>query len=194
MNKILISFLLLSILIVPGCGKKDSNTEASKETDTQVQDTTSQNNQGQNNDNEITQETNDTVSEAEDAPLDPEFTDQKPPEPVSENTDSYGCLVDAGYTWCESKQACVKNWEANCSPGSKPPEPNYDMDRAIQIASDYFQNSEEYQGGNNLNILNVSQENCTGCWTIEFEYQKTIDNEEQLVSTELILKNWQVQN
>lgn len=193
MNKILITSLLLSILILPGCGKKYSNPENTQNTNTQVQDTPAQDNQEEDNGSEDTQQSNNNT-EAEEAPFDPEFTDQKSAEAVTENTDSYGCLTDAGYTWCESKQLCVKDWEPNCSPGSKPPEDEYDMDRAIQIATEYFQNSEAYQGGTNLNVLNVSQQSCTGCWTIEFEYQKTIENEEQLVSTEVSLKDWQVQN
>lgn len=193
MNKILITSLLLSILILPGCGKKDANPERNQNTNTQIQDTPAQDNSEQNNNSEDTQQTNNNT-ETEEAPLDPEFTDEKSPEVVNENTDSYGCLTGAGYTWCESKQTCVKDWEPSCNPGSKPPEAEYDMDRAIQIATEYFQNSETYQNSSNLSILNVSQESCTGCWTIEFQYQKTIENEEQLVSTEVRLTNWQVQN
>lgn len=28
--------------------------------------------------------------------------------------DSHGCLIAAGYSWCASKQKCLRNWEENC--------------------------------------------------------------------------------
>ena len=39
--------------------------------------------------------------------------------------DSHGCIGSAGYSWCESKQKCLRIWEENCSdnstgPGSMP--------------------------------------------------------------------------
>ena len=29
--------------------------------------------------------------------------------------DEYGCLIAAGYTWCESKQKCLRVWEESCN-------------------------------------------------------------------------------
>ncbi|MEI7603805.1 MAG: hypothetical protein WCJ19_02190 [bacterium] len=28
--------------------------------------------------------------------------------------DKYGCLTAAGYSWCESKNACIRSWEEKC--------------------------------------------------------------------------------
>ena len=28
--------------------------------------------------------------------------------------DEYGCLISAGYTWCELKKKCIRLWEENC--------------------------------------------------------------------------------
>ncbi len=29
--------------------------------------------------------------------------------------DEHGCIPSAGYTWCEAKQKCLREWEENCS-------------------------------------------------------------------------------
>lgn len=34
--------------------------------------------------------------------------------PIGGDKDEYGCLVAAGYTWCESKQKCIRTWEEGC--------------------------------------------------------------------------------
>ena len=28
--------------------------------------------------------------------------------------DKHGCLIAAGYSWCESKQKCLREWEQEC--------------------------------------------------------------------------------
>lgn len=30
--------------------------------------------------------------------------------------DEHGCLIAAGYTWCQSKQKCLRTWEEECQP------------------------------------------------------------------------------
>lgn len=41
--------------------------------------------------------------------------------------DSHGCIGSAGYTWCEAKQKCLREWEEPCTasspvpPGTAPP-------------------------------------------------------------------------
>ncbi len=30
------------------------------------------------------------------------------------NRDKHGCLPSAGYTWCDSKQKCIRPWEESC--------------------------------------------------------------------------------
>ena len=34
---------------------------------------------------------------------------------VGNDRDSYGCIGSAGYSWCDSKQKCIRSWEENCS-------------------------------------------------------------------------------
>jgi hypothetical protein len=33
---------------------------------------------------------------------------------VGDDTDEYGCKPSAGFTWCESKKKCIKEWEETC--------------------------------------------------------------------------------
>jgi hypothetical protein len=34
---------------------------------------------------------------------------------IGGDKDEHGCLIPAGYTWCEVKQKCLRVWEENCS-------------------------------------------------------------------------------
>ena len=34
---------------------------------------------------------------------------------VGNDTDVHGCIGSAGYSWCESKQKCLRTWEEECS-------------------------------------------------------------------------------
>ncbi|RLE46581.1 hypothetical protein DRJ22_01575 [Candidatus Woesearchaeota archaeon] len=42
---------------------------------------------------------------------------------IGGDRDEHGCIASAGYTWCESKQKCLRLWEEECpgleKPGSK---------------------------------------------------------------------------
>ena len=33
---------------------------------------------------------------------------------VGGDTDEHGCIGSAGYTWCEPKQKCLREWEEPC--------------------------------------------------------------------------------
>ncbi len=35
-------------------------------------------------------------------------------QPIGGQTDDKGCLVAAGYTWCESRRECLRTWEVDC--------------------------------------------------------------------------------
>jgi eight-cysteine-cluster-containing protein len=37
------------------------------------------------------------------------------PSLIGGDRDAHGCLIAAGYSWCESKQKCLRVWEENCS-------------------------------------------------------------------------------
>ncbi len=34
--------------------------------------------------------------------------------PIGGETGEHGCMLMAGYTWCESKQRCLRTWEEDC--------------------------------------------------------------------------------
>ncbi len=34
--------------------------------------------------------------------------------PIGGERDEHGCLPTAGYTWCEAKQKCLREWEEPC--------------------------------------------------------------------------------
>ncbi len=36
------------------------------------------------------------------------------PKPIGGERDEHGCLGAAGYSWCESKQKCIRPWEEEC--------------------------------------------------------------------------------
>ena len=40
-------------------------------------------------------------------------------ERVGDDRDEHGCIGSAGYSWCESKQKCLRSWEEDC-PGQEP--------------------------------------------------------------------------
>jgi hypothetical protein len=33
---------------------------------------------------------------------------------VGDDRDTHGCIGSAGYTWCEEKQRCLREWEESC--------------------------------------------------------------------------------
>ncbi|MCR4368522.1 MAG: hypothetical protein NUV67_01300 [archaeon] len=39
---------------------------------------------------------------------------------IGGDKDENGCLIAAGYSWCEIKQKCLREWEEPCSPGPEP--------------------------------------------------------------------------
>ena len=34
---------------------------------------------------------------------------------IGGNKDSHGCLIGAGYSWCEPKKKCLRVWEEPCN-------------------------------------------------------------------------------
>ena len=88
----------------------------------------------------MTQEEYDVLQNQSDSPLPPVDDPVQPEPPASGNEsdeplvggdrDAHECIPSAGYTWCESKQECIKPWETNCPaagsqidkpPGTTPP-------------------------------------------------------------------------
>ena len=44
--------------------------------------------------------------------------EENKPEPdeqrIGGDRDEYGCIGSAGYSWCEKKQKCLRDWEESC--------------------------------------------------------------------------------
>lgn len=36
------------------------------------------------------------------------------PESIGGQKDEHGCLIPAGYSWCEQKKKCLRTWEESC--------------------------------------------------------------------------------
>jgi hypothetical protein len=36
--------------------------------------------------------------------------------PGGQGSDQHGCVLDGGYSWCESSQKCIRPWEEDCPP------------------------------------------------------------------------------
>jgi len=43
-----------------------------------------------------------------------------PENSVGKDTDEHGCLIAAGYSWCEVKQKCLRIWEEDCITSEEP--------------------------------------------------------------------------
>jgi putative hemolysin len=39
----------------------------------------------------------------------------KPTPIIGGDKDEHGCLIAAGYSWCDAKQKCLRTWEENCT-------------------------------------------------------------------------------
>ncbi|VVB98714.1 Uncharacterised protein [uncultured archaeon] len=38
----------------------------------------------------------------------------QPSQQIGGDKDSHGCLIAAGYSWCEAKSKCIRQWEESC--------------------------------------------------------------------------------
>ncbi len=90
-------------------------------------------------------------------------SDENMDEPlVGGDSDEYGCIGSAGYSWCEEKQKCIRPWEEPCS--SKL---NVSEARAIAMNSDCvsegnLSDSSEYNNVTNTWWFNLDIEK-PGC-------------------------------
>lgn len=43
-----------------------------------------------------------------------EYVTDEPPRLIGGDKDDHGCLISGGYSWCESKNTCLRSWENSC--------------------------------------------------------------------------------
>ena len=68
---------------------------------------------------------------AQEEPAQPVQPQEEPDQPMpGSDRDEHGCIPSAGYSWCESKQMCIRPWETPC------PELTEAQARAIAEASE----------------------------------------------------------
>jgi membrane-bound inhibitor of C-type lysozyme len=51
--------------------------------------------------------------------------------------DEHGCLVAAGYSWCEAKQNCIRQWEEYCT-ATKPKTVVFGCDDSKKITASFY--------------------------------------------------------
>ena len=78
---------------------------------------------------------------------------------VGNDTDVHGCTGSAGYTWCMTKQECIRTWEENCSNSTLEPAARqycggtnvagvYSCDEFIRVTSSLLGGGSTYYDGN----------------------------------------------
>jgi hypothetical protein len=65
------------------------------------------------------------------------------PQVIGGDRDEHGCLIAAGYSWCEEQQKCLRTWEEPCEPSALPsPTPTTSAGIAIaQLLADKYSKS-----------------------------------------------------
>jgi hypothetical protein len=86
---------------------------------------------------------------------------------IGGDTDQYGCLIAAGYSYNETINACIRSWELDESQAE-----------AARIAVESFGSS------NGLTVAQVETLRCPGCFIVQLRKDQTV--------TELTLVNWTV--
>ena len=112
--------------------------------------------------------------------------------PIGRDRDEHGCKTSSGYTWCETKQKCLRTWEDECPKTYDNP----DMERAVRIAEDYVKQTEEnYQQykGRNLRVTDILPAECPGFWSVDLEYYLLYHNERTYKARiRVTIEDWQV--
>jgi len=77
--------------------------------------------------------------------------------PIGGQTDEHGCMIAAGYSWCELKEKCVRTWEEYC------PEEEFELEY-IEIVENYFtENNQEDCIVKELQLLRCGEMQNTRC-------------------------------
>lgn len=77
---------------------------------------------------------------------------------IGGDTDEYGCLIAAGYSWCESKEKCLRVWEEECPEAEEATESSVEVEEEeewLNYTSDKWQYAFKYPPEFALQIRSV---------------------------------------
>ncbi|MBN2094481.1 MAG: hypothetical protein JW727_00380 [Candidatus Aenigmarchaeota archaeon] len=122
------------------------------------------------------------------------FSDQggnsKPTESPQEDA-IHGCVLSAGYAWCESSQKCMKPWEGDCLPSGGTEE-----NKAVAFSEAYVKGLPDYVDGSGrgLKLKSILQNGCPGCWIayLGFDADSAKGADHDKLTLKLILDEFRV--
>jgi len=79
---------------------------------------------------------------------------------VGNDRDENGCIASAGYTWCESRQECLRSWEDTC------PASNEDQVKELALAHVLAMDHYKEFGVTSPEIQSIRAGECADCWRI----------------------------
>lgn len=115
-----------------------------------------------------------------------EIEESRPADVVQDN---HGCLIDAGFLWCEIKEKCIKKGEEECPEVEVEPSEvlSAEQTEIVNKAKTHIENMEEYKvlgGGPELKFVEILQMRCIGCWEVIFSFEFDTKNYEARVTFE----------
>ncbi len=119
--------------------------------------------------------------------------EERPRPLVGNDRDENGCIGSAGYTWCESKDKCIRPWEEDCENLPRNITVEGGDEKAKEIALNHAKSTDNYRGyGNNLKIDTIKPSPCTGCYLIILSYDLINKTEATKASIKMTMDKWQV--
>lgn len=67
----------------------------------------------------------------------------KPEQPIGGQTDAHGCLIAAGYSWCEARQECERPWERYCT-AVAPKVAVFTCDEGKEVTATFYPTDDQY--------------------------------------------------
>ena len=65
------------------------------------------------------------------------------PKPIGGQMDAHGCLVGAGYSWCDKRQSCIRPWEEYCT-ATIPKTAVFNCDEQKNITAKFYIGDDKY--------------------------------------------------
>lgn len=62
---------------------------------------------------------------------------------IGGDKDPHGCLIAAGYSWCDATQTCIRQWETYCT-NAKPKIAVFDCDDEKTITATFYPTDDQY--------------------------------------------------